>query len=74
MKTLKVSFDFSDRPELINLLRMQAARSKRSQKAILQEALEAYFSNIQEDIFLSSAANSVFEEWNNDEDKVYDTL
>jgi hypothetical protein len=74
MKTLKLSFDFSDNPKLVELLRMNAAKTGKTQKAILVDALNYYLSNQQEEEFILSAANKSFDEWSNPEDEVYDTL
>lgn len=74
MKTLKLSFDLSDNPQVIELLRLRAAQKGISQKAILIEALQAYFAQDQENEFIKSAADKVFAEWNNPDDEVYDTL
>src|SRR5450432_1742524 len=45
VQTGKVSFDFGDRPKLVELLRVYAAQTGRSQKDVVAEALEAYFAN-----------------------------
>ena len=70
----KVTFDFSDRPELIEGLRILAAREGSSQRKIVAEALEAYFAQRQENSLLLDAANRVFSEWENAEDRVHDSL
>lgn len=72
MKASKISFDFSDRPELVATLRLAATRSGKSQKEILTQALEALFANDQENLMLSKAAEKTFKEWDNPEDKIYD--
>ena len=74
MKTVKLSFDFSDKPALAQTLRIEAAKAGTSQKAILVEALESYFSNKFENSLLLAAADKTFAEWENSEDAVYDTL
>jgi hypothetical protein len=74
MKTLKLSFDFSDQPKLVELLRVQAAASGKSQKAMLIEALNHYFSNVLDEEFIAQAANLSFAEWNNPEDDVYNNF
>jgi len=74
MKSVKLSFDFSDRPQLVEMLRVQAAREGTTQKAIVSEALEAYFAHKLESTFLLKAAETVFQEWDNEDDQVYDTL
>jgi hypothetical protein len=74
MKSVKLSFDFSDRPQLAEMLRVQAARQGTTQKAIVIDALEAYFAHKLESAFLLKAAEDVFREWDNEDDQVYDSL
>ena len=74
MKTVKLSFDFTDKPQFADMLRLEAARAGKTQKAILVEALEAYFANRLEDEILLSSANLTFADWNNPDDSVYDAL
>lgn len=74
MKTRKLSFDFSDEPELVDLLRFEAARSKDSQKAIVVKSLKAYFAEKLDTALVSRAAEKAFAEWNNPEDEIYDKL
>lgn len=74
MKAKKVSFDFSDIPDLIERLRMVAAQEGTTQKAIVISALEAFFADKFESDILLRAANQTFAEWDNKEDSVYDTL
>lgn len=74
MKALKLSFDFSDQQPLVEMLRMLAAKEGTSQKAIVIDALEAYFAEKLERNFLLQAANQAFREWDNEEDKIYDTI
>lgn len=74
MKTLKVSFDFTDHPKILELLRTYAATSGKSQKAILIEALEGYFSEKLETRLLWAAAEKTFAEWDNEDDEVYNSL
>jgi len=74
MKTLKLSFDFSDQPELVELLRIQSAKSRKSQKGILIEALKAYFSEHLDASQLYSIAEKTFADWANETDKIYDTI
>ena len=70
----QVTFDFRDQPQLLDMLRMVAAKRRTSQKAVLTEALTAYFSQRQEEMALLTAADRSFAEWDNEEDRVYDTL
>lgn len=74
MKSNKLSFDFSDEPQLVELLRMEAAKTNRTQKAILIESLKAYFADKLENTLLYRAAEKSFSEWDNDSDSIYDTL
>lgn len=73
-KRLNVTFDLGDQPALVETLRRVALHDRTSQKAIVVEALSAYFANRQEDFALLDAANRTFAEWDNEEDKVYDSL
>ncbi len=74
MKAAKLSFDLSDRLEIVELLRLLAAQSGKSQKHILIEALEAYFSHQFESRMLLRAAEKSFADWDNPEDDVYNKL
>ena len=74
MKTVKMSFDFTDQPELAEMLRLYSASKGRTQKAILVDALKAYFADRLESNLLLRAADLTFAEWDNEEDRVYDTL
>jgi len=74
MKSVKLSFDFSDQPRLAEMLRVQAAREGTSQKAIVSAALEAYFAHTVESTFLLKTAEKAFQEWDNEDDRVYDAL
>ncbi|MFN0169735.1 MAG: hypothetical protein ACKV22_25210 [Bryobacteraceae bacterium] len=71
---LHLTFDLADRPDLVEGLRLLAARERTTQKAIVVDALQAYFAQRQENSLLLDAANRVFAEWENEEDKVYDAL
>jgi hypothetical protein len=70
----QVTFDFRDHPRLLDVLRMMAARERTTQKAIVVDALTAYFSQKQENLALLLAADKTFAEWDNEGDLVYDTL
>ncbi len=74
MKSYKMSFDFSDTPELVALLRTYAVESGKSQKTILVTALEAYFSSQLENRMLLKAAEKSFQEWENEDDEIYNDL
>ncbi|MCU0245033.1 MAG: hypothetical protein MUC42_00575 [Bryobacter sp.] len=74
MKSNRLSFDLSDQPQIAQRLRREAARRRRTQKSLMIEALESYFSQRAEDKGLLKAAESSFAEWNNAEDAVYDNV
>jgi hypothetical protein len=69
-----LSFDFSDEPQLVELLRIEAAKTNKTQKAIVIESLKAYFSDKLENALVYRAADNAFSEWDNDSDSIYDTL
>ena len=74
MERHQVTFDFHDHPRLLALLKTIAARQGTTQKAILIEALSAYFAHKQEELAMLLAAEKTFAEWDNEDDQIYDTL
>jgi hypothetical protein len=70
----QVTFDFGDHPRLLDVLKMMAARERTTQKAIVVDALTAYFAHKQENLALLVAADQAFAEWDNEDDRVYDSL
>ncbi len=74
MQSGKLSFDLSDRPKLVELLRGFASQTGRTQKDVVAEALEAYFSHHAESALILRLAASSFAEWDNAEDEVYNRL
>ncbi len=70
----QLTLDLRDQPRLLDMLRILAAMQKTTQKAIVVEALTAYFSQRQETLALWQAAARTFAEWENEEDRVYDAL
>jgi hypothetical protein len=57
------------------MTRHQAAKRRTTQKSVLTDALTAYLSQRQEEMaLLLTAADKSFGEWDNEEDRVYDTL
>jgi hypothetical protein len=70
----QVTFDFRDHPRLLDIPKMMAARERTTQKAIVIDALTAYFSQKQENLALLMAADKAFAEWDNEDDRVYDSL
>jgi len=73
-KTNKVSFDFSDQPHLLEMLGVIAAQEHLTKKAVLVEALQAYFAEKFDNAQLYKLSEKAFAEWDNQEDKVYDTF
>jgi hypothetical protein len=69
-----VTFDFKDHRRLLDVLKMMAAKKRTTQKAIVIDALTAYFSQKQENLALLIAADKAFVEWDNQDDQVYDAL
>ena len=53
----KLTIDFKDRTDLVDALRLLAARDGISQREIVADALQAYFSHRQENSLLLDAAN-----------------
>jgi hypothetical protein len=51
----------------LDILKMMAAREQTTQKAIVVEALTAYFSQKQENLALLMPADKAFAEWDNEE-------
>ncbi len=74
MKNYKISFDLSDHPQVVDMLRLVAAKEGLSQKAVLLEALKGYFANKVENMMVSRVAEKAFAEWDNAEDAIYDSL
>jgi len=74
MKSLKLSFDFSNVPEIIELLRLESAATKKSQKGIIIDALRAYFANKIEMTAIYALAEKTFADWDNKEDAIYDNI
>jgi hypothetical protein len=59
---------------LLDVLKMMAAKERTTQEAIVIDALTAYFSQKQENLALLMAADKAFREWDNEDDRVYDSL
>jgi hypothetical protein len=73
-KHSKLTFDLSDTPELVELLRVEAVRTKTSQKGIVVNALKAYFAEKLDSEMLLRMAEASFKEWESEADKAYDNL
>lgn len=74
MKSHRVSFDFSDDPKILELLRNFSAASGKSQKSIVIEALKSHFAEKMETRMLWRAAEQTFSDWDNEDDEVYNDL
>lgn len=61
-------------PELLKLLRWEATERSTTIREIVVEALENYFSSRLENQALLNYADSIFTEWENEEDSIYDQL
>ena len=59
---------------MLDVLKMMAAREGTTQKAIVVDALTAYFARTQENLAVLVAADKAFAEWDNEDDRVYDSL
>lgn len=73
-KPLKLTFDLSAKPELVELLKTYSLKHRQSQRDVVVRALEAFFADKLENKMLLKAAEKSFEEWDNPEDEVYDDL
>jgi hypothetical protein len=73
-KALKLTFDLSDKPELVELLKAYSLKQKQSQREVVIKALEAFFADRLENKMLLRAAEQTFAEWDNPEDEVYNDL
>lgn len=74
MKSSRLTFDFSDFEELVDILRIESAKRGTSQKALVVAALKAFFADSYENKLILSAADKSFSEWHSEEDKIYDKL
>lgn len=61
-------------PQLLTLLRLEAARFNKNIRDIVIEALEQHFADQQENQNLLKLAAQSFAEWDNPNDAVYDKL
>lgn len=68
MKSSKLSFNFSNLPELLVMLKIEAKRQNTTEKAIIVKALKAYFADKFENNLLLAAAEKTFKEWEREED------
>lgn len=73
-KAIKLTFDLSDKPELVDLLKAYSLRQRQTQKDVVIQALEAYFADKLEGRMLLKAAEQSFAEWNSPEDEIYNDI
>lgn len=68
---MKLTFDFTEKPELVELLKTYCLKKRQSQKEVVIKALEAFFADKLENRLLMKAAERSFSEWDNPEDEIY---
>ncbi|HEX5033931.1 MAG TPA: hypothetical protein VFW62_05575 [bacterium] len=73
MKRTRITVDLVD-PELMKMLKLEAAVQRRSMRDIVQKALQGFFSNKREQQALVKRLEPSFVEWDNPRDANYDRL
>lgn len=63
-----------ERPGLVRLIKQEATATDRTMRDVVVTALEDYFAEQLETKALQKAAESIFDEWNDPRDAVYDSL
>ena len=71
MKQTRITVDLQD-PELLKMLKLEAAVERRPMREIVRKAIQGFFSNKKEHLALMKAAESAFQEWDNPRDADYD--
>jgi len=61
-------------PNLLTLLKLEAAHTHKLIREIIVEALEGYFSSKRENQAILKLAEKAFAEWDNPKDSEYDSL
>ena len=69
----RITLDLRD-PQLVKLLRLEAAHGGKTIRDIVATALEGYFSARRENRAVMKLAERVFSEWDNPKDSDYDRL
>lgn len=69
----RITVDLGD-PQLVKLLRMEAASEGKTLREVITSALEGYFSAKRENQAVMKLAEEVFSEWDNSKDSDYDRL
>lgn len=69
----RITVDLRD-PQLLKLLRLEAAQEGKTIREIITIALEAYFSSRRENQAILKLAEQAFAEWDNPRDSDYDRV
>ena len=69
----RITIDLHD-PDLLKLLKLEAAQEGRPVREVIVRALEGYFSARRENQSVMKLAEKVFAEWDNPKDSEYDRL
>ena len=69
----RITVDLGD-PQLVKLLRLEAASEGKTLREVITSALESYFSAKRENQSVMKLAEQVFSEWDNTKDSDYDRL
>lgn len=69
----RITIDLHD-PQLLKLLRLEAAQEGKALREVIVKALESYFSSKRENRAVMKLAEKVFSEWDNPKDSEYDRL
>lgn len=69
----RITIDLHD-PQLLKLLRLEAAQEGMAIREVIVKALEGYFSSRRENRAVMMLAEQIFSEWDNPKDSEYDRL
>ena len=69
----RITIDLHD-PDLLRLLKLEAAQEGTPIREVIVKALEGYFSARRENRAVMTLAEKVFSEWDNPKDSDYDRL
>ena len=69
----RITVDLRD-PQLVKLLRLEAAQEGKTLREVIVAALESYFSAKRENQAVMKLAERVFSEWDNPKDSEYDRV
>jgi hypothetical protein len=71
MKQTRITIDLRD-PELLKMLKLEAAVERRPMREIVRKAIQGFFSNKRAFQALVKEAEAAFQEWDNPRDADYD--